>query len=120
MALRGWTWEAATGPAGLGDRPLLDAVRAAIPDAALQAAIAATGTRERRRRVLPTALVVTLVVAMGLWTAESIRHALVAVVDGWREGAAGVAWRLPSSAAIARARQRAGARVLRVLFQAVA
>lgn len=110
------------GPAGLGDRPLLAAVQAAIPDAAVQAAIEATGTRERRRRVLPTALVVTLVVAMGLWTAESVRHALAAVVDGWREGAAaaGSGWRLPSTAAISRARQRAGARLLRVLFHAVA
>jgi hypothetical protein len=122
MALRGWTWAAAAGPAGLGDRPLLEAVRAAIPDEAVQAAIEATGAREQRRRALPTSLVVTLVVAMGLWTAESVRHALAAVVDGWRESAAApaTAWRLPSSAAIARARQRAGARVLRVLFQAVA
>jgi hypothetical protein len=66
--------------------------------------------------------VVSLVVAMGLWTSESIRHALAAVVDGWRESqaAASSEWRLPSTAAIARARQRAGARVLRVLFQTVA
>ena len=121
MALRGWTWDAALGPAGLGDRPLLEAVRAAIPDEAVQAAIEATGTRERRRRLLPTSLVVTLVVAMGLWAAESVRHALAAVVDGWREGqAAGVGWQVPTSAAIARARQRAGARLLRVLFHAVA
>src|SRR5438045_4664517 len=117
MALRGWTWDAATGPAGLGDQPLLAALRAALPDDVVQAAIEATGTRERRRRVLPTALIVTLVVAMGLWTAESIRHALAAVVDGWREEATAVrsGWRLPGTAAIARARQRAGARVLRVL-----
>src|SRR6266487_3863443 len=96
MALRGWTWDAAMGPAGLGDRPLLEAVRAAIPDGAVQAAIEATGTRERRRRLLPTGLVVTLVVAMGLWTAESVRHALAAVVDGWREGTAATTsgWRL--------------------------
>jgi hypothetical protein len=122
VALRGWAWEATTGPAGLGDRPLLAAVQAAIPDAAVQAAIEATGTREQRRRRLPTTLVVTLVVAMGLWTAESIRHALAAVVDGWREGEAATraGWRLPSTAAITRARQRAGARLLRVLFQAVA
>jgi len=113
MARRGWTWDAATGPAGLGDRPLLEAVRAAIE---------ATGTRERRRRLLPTGLVVTLVGALGLWTAESVRHALAAVVDGWREGTAAPTsgWRLPSTAAITRARQRAGARVLRVLFHAVA
>ena len=122
MALRGWTWDAAIGPAGLGDRPLLEALEAAIPDEAVEAAIAATGTRERRRRRLPTHLVVTLVVALGLWGAESMRHVLAEVVGGWREGAAGerARWRLPSTAAIVQARRRAGARRLRELFRAVA
>jgi hypothetical protein len=122
MALRGWSWDAAIGPAGRGDRPLLEALEAAIPDAAVEAAIEATGTRERRRRRLPTHLVVTLVVAMGLWAAGSMRHALAEVVAGWREGVAGErgAWRLPSTAAIVQARRRAGARLLRELFRAVA
>ena len=64
MALRGWTWDTAIGPAGLGDRPLLEALAAAIPDAAVEAAIEATGTRERRRRQLPTHLVVRESTAM--------------------------------------------------------
>ena len=59
MGLRGWMWDAA----GLGDRPLLDALAAALPEA--------TGTRERRL-LLPTHLVVTLVVAMGLWAEARI------------------------------------------------
>lgn len=119
MAPRGWTWDATTGPAGLGDRPLLGT---ALADEAMQAAIEATGKREQRRRLLPTSLVVTLVVAMGLWAADSMRHALAAAVDGWRESdAAGrTRWRLPSTAASVRARQRAGARLPRVLFHAVA
>jgi len=122
VTLHGWSWEAATGPAGLGDRPLLEALGAAIPDEAVEAAIEATGTRERRRRRLPTRLVVTLVVAMGLWASESMRHVLAEVVAGWREGVPSdeAAWRLPSTAAIVQARQRAGARLLRVLFRAVA
>src|SRR5829696_8913938 len=122
MALRGWSWEAALGPAGRGDRPLLEALEAAIPDETVAAVIGATGTRERRRRRLPTHLVVTLVVAMGLWAAESMRHVPAEVVAGWREGAASEqsAWRLPSTAAIVQARQRAGARLLRELFGAVA
>ena len=73
MALRGWSWEAAIGTAGLGDRPLLEALEAAIPDEAVEATIDATRTRERRRRLLPTRLVVTLVVAMGLWASEAMR-----------------------------------------------
>ena len=121
MALREWSWDAAVGPAGLGDRPLLEALAAAIPDEAVEAAIVATGTRERRRRRLPTRLVVALVVAMGLWASEALRHVLAEVVAGWREGAGErVGWRLPSASAIVRARQRAGARLSRGLFQAVA
>jgi hypothetical protein len=122
MGLRGWSWDAVAGPAGVGDRPLLGALAVALPDGAVEEAIERTGARERRRRLLPTHLVVTLVVGMGLWTAESVRHALAAVVDGWREGrAAGrSSWRLPSNGAIVRARQRVGARLLRELFHAVA
>jgi hypothetical protein len=122
MSLRGWSWDAAIGPAGLGDRPLLEALAAAIPDEAVEATIEATGTRERRRRLLPTHLVVTLVVAMGLWASESMRHVLAEVVAGWREGseAEPAGWHLPSTAAIVQARQRAGARLLRELFQSVA
>ena len=86
MALRGWSWEAAIGPAGLGDRPLLEALEAAIPDEAVEATIDATGTRERRRRLLPTHLVVTLVVAMGLWASEAMRHVLAEVVAGGGRG----------------------------------
>src|SRR5947208_7100763 len=122
MALRGWSWDATIGPAGLGDRPLLEALEAAIPDGAVEAAIDATGARERRRRRLPTHLVVTLVVAMGLWAAESMRHAPAEVVAGRREvePARRTPWRLPSTAAIVQARQRAGARLLRELFRRAA
>jgi hypothetical protein len=107
MTLGGWSWEVAKGPAGLGDRPLLEALEAAIPDETVEATIEATGTRERRRRRLPTHLVVTLVVAMGLWASESMRHVLAEVVAGWREGVAGgpSTWRLPSTAAIVQAEQ---------------
>ena len=83
MALRGWSWDAQWGPAAVGDRPLLEALEVALPDEVVEAAIEATGTREHRRRRLPTHLVVTLVVAMGLWASESMRHALAEVVAGW-------------------------------------
>src|SRR5207244_6705206 len=51
-----------------------------------------------------------------------VRHVLATVVDSWREqaGAAAAAWRLPSNAAIVRARQRTGAGLLRAIFHAVA
>ena len=136
MRVRGWTWDASVGPAGLGNRPLLEALEVALPDVAVEEVIERTGTRERRRRLLPTHLVVTLVVSMGLWAAESVRHVLVAVVDGWQEGrerrkdllgppsgrrtGIGTGWHLPSTVALVRARQRVGVRLFRELFHAVA
>ena len=122
MALRGWSWEAAVGPEGVRDRPLLEALQTVLPDEVVERAIEATATREQRRRLLPTHMVVTLVVAMGLWAGESMRHALAAVVDGWRErdAAAEEHWHLPCTAALVRARKRVGVRLLRVLFHSVA
>jgi Insertion element 4 transposase N-terminal/Transposase DDE domain len=122
MGLRGWSWDTQWGPAAVGDHPLLEALEVALPDEVVEAAIEATGTREQRRRRLPTQLVVTLVVAMGLWASASMRHALAEVVAGWREQpqARRTSWDLPSTAAIVQARQRAGARLFRVLFQRVA
>src|SRR5918911_1147126 len=121
MALRGWSWDAQWGPAAAGDRPLLEALEVALPDDAVEAAIEATGAREHRRRRLPTHLVVTLVMAMGLWASQSMRHALAEVVAGWREHPRSrrSGWDLPSTAAIVQARRRAGARLFRVLFHSV-
>src|ERR671926_1435006 len=102
MGLRGGSWDAQWGPAAVGDRPLLEALEVALPDEAVEAAIEVTGTREQRRRRLPTHLVVTLVVAMGLWASESMRHVLAEVVAGWRGGAASESskGRLASTAAV--------------------
>jgi hypothetical protein len=135
VSLRGWSWDALVGPAGLGNRPLLEAFAAALPDPVIEEAIERTGAREQRRRLLPTHLVVTLVVGMGLWADEAMRHVLAEVVDGWREvrehgedarGPVGrparrpTRWQLPSTAAIVHARQRVGVRLFRELFHAVA
>ncbi len=85
MPLRGWTWNTALGPASAGNRPLLEALDAALPDALVERLIEATGTRERRRRLLPTHLVMALVVGIGLWAEAAVRHVLAEVVAGWRE-----------------------------------
>ena len=84
MGLRGWYVGRGAGPAGVGDRPLLGALEAALRDPAVEPAIARTVARGQRRRVQPTHLVVTLVVAMALWATELLRHAPAGVVDGWR------------------------------------
>jgi len=124
MRLRGWTWVVTVGPAGLGNRPLLEALEVALPDEAVEELIERTCTRERRRRLVPTHLVVSLVVGMGLWAAELVRHVLVAMVDGWyevhirREDLLG--WRTVRATRRGRARQRVGVRLFRELFHAVA
>ena len=42
MGLRGWYVGRGAGPAGVGDRPLLGALEAALPDPAVEPAIART------------------------------------------------------------------------------
>src|SRR5689334_5566364 len=103
----------------LADQPLLEALRLALPDRAIDEAIAATGAGERRRRLLPARLVVALVIAMGLWAREGLRDVLLNLVDGLRaeDPGAWAGWHPPrSTAALAQARQRLGPRPLRHLF----
>jgi transposase IS4-like protein/DDE family transposase len=107
----------------LADQPLLEALRLALPDRAIDEAIAATGARERRRRLLPARLVVALVIGMGLWAREGLRDILINLVEGLRAGdpQAWAGWQPPrSSGALTQARQRLGPRPLRHLFQRLA
>jgi hypothetical protein len=106
----------------LGDQPLLDALRLALPDTAIDEAIAATGAQEQRRRLLPARLVVALVIAMGLWARDGLRDVLANLVAGLREQdpAAWVYWQLPAKSALTQARQRLGPRPLRALFHRLA
>lgn len=66
----------------LADEPLLEALRLALPDEALDEAIAAAGAQEQRRRLLPARLVVALVIGMGLWAREGLPDVLKNLVDG--------------------------------------
>jgi hypothetical protein len=106
----------------LADQPLLEALRLALPDRAIDEAIAATGTQEHRRRLLPARLVVALVVAMGLWARDGLRDVLANLVQGLREQdpATWAAWKLPAKSALSQARQRLGPRPLRALFHRLA
>jgi hypothetical protein len=107
----------------LADQPLLEALRLALPDRAIDEAIAATGARERRRRLLPARLVVALVIGMGLWAREGLRDILSNLVEGLRadDPGAWAGWQPPrSSGTLTQARQRLGPRPLRHLFQRLA
>ena len=122
MPLQGFAFEAVPRPPHLGDKPLLEALRLAIPDEAIDAVIAAAGARERRRRLLPSRLVVALVVAMGLWAREGLRDVLANLVEGYRaqDPGAFAGWRVPCRSALTQARQRLGPRPVAALFRRLA
>jgi hypothetical protein len=122
MPLHGFAFEAVPRAPHLADLPLLEALQLALPERALDEAVAATGAQERRRRRLPARLVVALVVAMGLWARAGLREVLANLVEGLRERdpAAWADWRLPAKSALTQARQRLGPRPVRVLFQRLA
>ncbi len=81
-------------------------------------AFATTKADEERRRSLPAQLVVSLVIAMSLWSRDSMRDVLKNLVDGLSVGwvKVGKYWRVPCKSAITQARQRLGARAMSQLF----
>ena len=55
---------------------LFKAIETAIPAMAIEQVIANTQTQEERKRALPAHLVVSLVIAMSLWSRDSMRDVL--------------------------------------------
>lgn len=97
---------------------LLKAIKAAIPATAVEQAIATTKANEERNRSLPAHLVVCLVIAMSLWSRDSMGDVLKNLVDGLSQAwvKVGKYWRIPCKSAITQARQRLGPRVMSQLF----
>jgi transposase IS4-like protein/DDE family transposase len=122
MPLQGFAFEVVPRPPHLADAPLLDALRLALPDRALDEAIAASHAQEQRRRLLPARLVVALVIAMGLWARDGLRDVLANLVAGLREQdpSTWADWHLPAKSALTQARQRLGPRPLILLFRRLA
>ena len=122
MPLRGFSLSEADVGQHLGDQPVLEAVRLAIPDEAIDAAIAEAGAQEQRRRRLPARLVVALVIGLGLWAREGLVDVLKNLVDGLREHdpAPWRAWQPPVKSALSQARRRLGPRPLLLLFRRLA
>jgi hypothetical protein len=54
----------------------------AIPASAIEQAITKTKVEEKRHRALPAQLVVCLVIAMSLWSKDSMRDVLKNLIDG--------------------------------------
>ena len=97
---------------------ILRAIEVAIPPEAIESAIAQTHAQERRTRSLPAHLVVSLVIAMSLWSFDSMRGVLKNLIDGLSEEwiRVGRYWKVPCKSAITQARDRLGPRVMSQLF----
>src|SRR4028119_1839691 len=98
------------------------AIETALPIDVIEQTISDTEVREERVRKLPSSLVVCLVIAMSLWSNDSMSSVLKNLVNGlsreWTK--LGKYWRVPNSASISEARARLGSQVMSRLFERVA
>lgn len=97
---------------------IFKAIEIAIPSTEIEAAILKTKAKEKRHRALPSQLVVCLIVAMSLWSKDSMRDVLKNLIDGLNEVwlKTGRYWKIPCKAAITKARKRLGCLVMSQLF----
>src|SRR4028118_1900587 len=86
------------------------ALETAIPSAAIQQAIDKTHSQQERQRKLPSELVISLVIAMSLWSSVSMRTVLKNLVNGFSRKwiQLGEHWQVPSSSSISEARGASG------------
>ena len=100
-------------------REVLKAIETAIPPETIEQVLAQTESRETRKRKLPAHLVVCLVIAMSIWSSDSMRTVLKNLVKGLRIQwlTVGQYWRVPSPSSITEARQRLGCRAMSQLFK---
>ena len=94
------------------------ALFSAIPKDLIEKAIDQTNTRERRSRLLPTHLVICLVIALSFWSRDALRDVLKNLLEGLGLHLLSLheKWQIPTRAAITKARQRIGPRVMSTLF----
>jgi hypothetical protein len=94
------------------------AIATAIPSGMIQQAIEQTKTCERRTRLLPTHLVVCLIIALSFWSREAVKDVLKNMLAGLGQThlSLGKRWHIPTRAALSKARQRIGPRVMSTLF----
>ncbi len=83
---------------------------------------AETNSQEKRNRRLPTHLIIALVIALSLWSKDSVVDVLKNLVQGlsakWIP--LGMKWKTPSKSSISEARQRVGCAVMTRLFEKLA
>ena len=80
---------------------------------------AETNSREQRKRTLPTYVIVALVIALNLWSTESIvdifKNLVVGLAAQWIPKR--YRWRTPNKSSLSEARQRVGPKVMTRLFE---
>ncbi len=102
---------AVPGATGLPGEPGL-----VLPLGLIEEAVSAAGCREQRRRLLPAAAVMVFVLGLCLFSGEGYGE-VARKLAGWLSPLAGrVAWPVPGSSALAKARRRLGPRPFELLF----
>ena len=100
---------------------VLKAIETVISPDAITQTLGNTDSVEERKRKLPSQLVVCLIIAMSLWSSDSMGTVLKNLVNGlsrqWTK--LGKYWKVPNSSSISAARQRVGCRVMSQLFERV-
>lgn len=98
------------------------AIETAVPIDVIEQVIGNTEAKEERKRKLPSSLVVCLMIAISIWSNDSMTTVLKNLVSGsrcqWTK--LGKYWQVPNSASIAQARQRVGPQVISQLFARIA
>jgi hypothetical protein len=105
----------------ISSEEILQALAIAIPSETIEAAIESTQSQRVRQRRLPTHLMVALIIAMSLWSKDSIEDVLKNLVHGlsaqWIRSSQ--RWKNPSKSSISEARQKIGPQVMSRLFHLV-
>lgn len=105
---------------GLEGRISIGLLARAFPRASVEAVVEASGTRQRRMRMLPSWLVVYYVLALALFMDMGGGRVMRRLAGTLSWAAVGVTVVVPSEEALSRARARLGPAPLRLLFEAAA
>src|SRR3954451_6789272 len=101
----------------LSDRVAIGVLTRAFPQSVVDDVLAETGRLEQRSRLLPARVVVYFVLAMCLFFGQGYEEVARLLSEGLGGGRR--SWRVPTTAAIGRARRRLGVEPLQVLFARV-
>ncbi|MFJ2811881.1 IS4 family transposase [Kitasatospora sp. NPDC087271] len=101
----------------ISDRIAIGVLTRAFPPGLVDEVIAETGRGEKRSRLLPARVVVYFVLAMCLFFGQGYEEVARLLGEGLGDGRR--SWRVPTTAAIGRARRRLGVEPLKVLFARV-